>query len=458
MKIGSINILGEIMSNRIDKTIELVKVSFTSRLKGTLNLPSSKSSSTRALLTSAVTTGESKIANVATGFNTISMKKNCERLGATYKEKDGILIVNGIDIHSVNNPIDFDPGNSGVVLRLFMGIAGYLPESRFTTEYENSLGVRSQTEMVHALRMLNVHCESMGEDDRLPIKIKSNRKLANYTEVSCRKSSQFLSGLLYLGAIGNEDLTIRVTDSITAPSMVHTTINNLKRAGGEISFDKDFRTFFVNGKKQLTATNFEVGSDPASTAAILALCGSMNSDVILSGFFEEELGNGAVIQYLLDSGTGIEFLADNKIRISGTPDIRPLDFDGSLAPDAVPALAARAAFANGTSTFYNIEHIRYKESDRISDFRRELSKLGVKSDEKQDQLIIHGNPVGYDGGVTLDGHYDHGLIMALTTIGMHCREPILIKEPYHVGQTYPEYFSEVKYLGAEISELAKKNS
>lgn len=173
-------------------------------------------------------------------------------------------------------------------------------------------------------------------------------------------------------------------------------------------------------------------------------------------FFEEELGNGAVIQYLLDSGTGIEFLADNKIRISGTPDIRPLDFDGSLAPDAVPALAARAAFANGTSTFYNIEHIRYKESDRISDFRRELSKLGVKSDEKQDQLIIHGNPLGYDGGVTLDGHYDHGLIMALTTIGMHCREPILIKEPYHVGQTYPEYFSEVKYLGAEISELAKK--
>ena len=73
-------------------------------------------------------------------------------------------------------------------------------------------------------------------------------------------------------------------------------------------------------------------------------------------------------------------------------------------------------------------------------------------------MIIHGNPLGYDGGVVLDGHYDHGLIMALTTIGLHCKAPVLIKDPYHVGQTYPEYFSEIQSLGAAVNELTQDNS
>lgn len=446
------------MRKIIDKSVSFIEVAATAKLTGVLNLPSSKSSSTRALLTASVTVGESRILNVATGFNTLSMKNNCERLGATFEEAGQSLIVRGVDVKRIDKPLAFDPGNSGVVLRLFMGVAGYLPDSTFTTEYQGSLGVRSQTEMVNALRKLNVKCETSGNDDRLPIRIRSDRKLSGETEVSCRKSSQFLSGLLYLGAVGSDDLTIRVVDTITAPSMVHTTINNLRRAGIDIEFDEAFRTFFVSGKTQPVASEFQVGADPASTAAILALCGSLDSEVVLNGFFEEELGNGAVIQYLIDSGTHIEFLEDNKIRIQGTPSILPMDFDGSLAPDAVPALAARAAFAAGTSVFYNIEHIRYKESDRISDFRRELSKLGVKSEEKQDQLIIHGNPLGYDGGVVLDGHYDHGLIMALTTIGLHCKAPVLIKDPYHVGQTYPEYFSEIQSLGAAVNELTQDNS
>ncbi|MDE9428823.1 3-phosphoshikimate 1-carboxyvinyltransferase [Xenorhabdus bovienii] len=443
------------MSKRIDKDSKFVEVIYSKRLQGTLNLPASKSSSTRALLTSSITSGKSIIRNIATGFNTIAMKSNCERLGAAFKEDKNNLIVNGIDVSSINQPLEFNPGNSGVVLRLLMGVAGFLPETKFITDYHASLGFRSQTEMVNALCMLNVQCRALGEEHRLPIRIKSDRKLNDYTEVSCRKSSQFLSGLLYLGAVMDNDLTIKVVDKITAPSMVHTTINNLKKAGIRIEYDNDFREFFVHGRCRLQASDFTVGADPASTAAILALCGSLESEVQLNGFFEEELGNGAVIQYLIDTGTNIEFIGNETIIIRGSTEIRPLDFDGSLAPDAVPALAARASLASGTSIFYNIEHIRYKESDRISDFRKELSKLGVKSDEKHDQLIIHGNPKGYKGRVVLDGHYDHGLIMGLTTIGLHCSEPVIIKEPFHVGKTYPEYFSEIRSLGAKVNELAK---
>ncbi|WP_246792613.1 3-phosphoshikimate 1-carboxyvinyltransferase [Burkholderia perseverans] len=441
------------MTTRSNQSPSFFEISQTAKLGGTLDLPASKSSSTRALLTASLTPGISSIRNLASGFNATAMKQNCERLGASFSSEGSHTTVKGIDVRHIERPISFDPGNSGVVLRLLMGVAGYLPDSEFVTQYRHSLGVRSQAEMIGALRRLNVQCEAVGDDARLPIRIRSDRRLSGYTEVSCRKSSQFLSGLLYLGAVGDDDLEIQVTDHITAPSMVHTTINNLRHAGVPVEYDDAFRRFFVKGASRFGASSFTVGADPASTAAILALCGSLTADVTLNGFFEEELGNGAVIQYLTDTGTRITPLDDNRIRVEGGTEIRARDFDGSLAPDAVPALAARAAFANGTSVFHNIEHIRYKESDRISDFRHELDKLGVHSDEKLDQLIIHGNPRGYAGGVVLDGHYDHGLIMGLTTIGLHCKEPVLIREPFHVGQTYPGYFADIASLGAQVAEL-----
>lgn len=431
-----------------------VKVSPTDSMYGEVNLPSSKSSSIRAILTSSLTNGKCHIANLATGNNTTAMIKNCMNLGASFTCIGNNTFINGVDINNIDKVITFNPENSGIVLRLLMGVAGYLPESYFITSYINSLAKRSQKEMISALQKLNVHCTGIGEDGFLPIKIKSSRKLNSYTEVSCRKSSQFLSGLLYLGAVSDSDLHIKVIDEITAPSMVHTTINNLSSAGVDIGYDNGFRDFFTSGKEKFKPSNFSIGSDPASASAILALCSSLSSNVILNGFFEEELGNGAVINYLIESGASITSVGNNSINIkSDGKEIIPLDFDGSLAPDAVPALVARAAFANGKSVFYNIEHIRYKESNRISDYRLEMLKIGIKTEEENDKLIIYGKPNGYEGNVIVDGHYDHALIMGLTTIGLHCKNPILIKEPYHVGQTYPEYFSDIYSLGADVMEM-----
>ncbi|MDX7986182.1 3-phosphoshikimate 1-carboxyvinyltransferase [Xenorhabdus sp. 12] len=432
-----------------------IQINNTTYLYGKLDLPASKSSSTRAILTASLTPGLSRIKNIASGNNTTTMIDNCKLLGAKFTyDTYGTTVVQGIDIKSIEKKVTFNPGNSGVVLRLLMGIASYLPSSKFITNYHHSLGRRSQLEMVDALKMLNVKCNAIGPEAILPIEIESDRDIGGYTEISCRKSSQFLSGLLYLGAVSKKDLHIKVKDSITAPSMVHTTINNLRKAGISIDYDNDFKNFYTLGKSEFIPSEFNVGADPASTAAILALCTSLNSNVTLNGFFEEELGNGAVINYLIRSGAIITHINESSINIkSDGKQVLAQDFDGSLAPDAVPALAALAAFADGKSTFYNIEHIRYKESDRISDFRKELNKIGVKSEETFDTLTIYGNPNGYKGGVVVDGHFDHGLIMALTTIGLHCEEPLIINEPYHVGQTYPEYFSEIYKLGADVNEL-----
>ena len=54
-------------------------------------------------------------------------------------------------------------------------------------------------------------------------------------------------------------------------------------------------------------------------------------------------------------------------------------------------MVAAAVFAEGTSRFYNVENLRYKECDRITDYLNELRKAGADVEETQSEIIVHGS-------------------------------------------------------------------
>ena len=115
-------------------------------------------------------------------------------------------------------------------------------------------------------------------------------------------------------------------------------------------------------------------------------------------------------------------------------------------------LAAAAALSQGRTRFFNVENLRHKECDRITDFLAALRELGVKGEERRDELIIEGNPEGYPGGTTVSGQGDHRVIMALTIVGLRCRAPITITGAEHVAKSYPDFFGDLRRLGARIEE------
>jgi 3-phosphoshikimate 1-carboxyvinyltransferase len=424
----------------------------TQKLAGKVALPASKSSSTRAVLASALAPGQSRIVNLAPSNNVRALVDAARTFGAVFSDSAGTVTVDGVATPKLDRGAVIDPGNSGIVLRLLLGALAVLDEVRFDTSYRASLGSRANIEGLMALERLGVTYAAEGQDGRLPIRLNGSKIHGGTTSISCRKSSQFLSGLLYLAGMLQEPLAIEVEDDVIAKPMVATTLRVLKRAGVEVSVDAAFRRFETTGRDRFKPATHHVGSDPASTAAMLAVAAVVPSDVTLASYEEEELGDGSVLQYLAELGVKIEKTPDGML-VRGGSDLRARDFDGVLAPDAVLPLAALAAFADGTSRFYNIEHLRYKECDRISDFRAELSRAGVATDETRDSLIIHGNPRGVVGGVVVDSHFDHGVIMALSAVALRSREGLRIRDPRHVAQTYPGFFDDLRTLGASVADI-----
>lgn len=148
-------------------------------------------------------------------------------------------------------------------------------------------------------------------------------------------------------------------------------------------------------------------------------------------------------------GAYVECGAD-RVTVKGGALLRGISFDGDPVIDAVLSLATAAAFAEGESVFRRVGHLRFKESDRLGDFAREMRRAGLSLESRGENLIVAGLPQGSEGGVAVSACQDHRLVMALTAVGLRSRRGLTIEGAEHVSKSYPGFFSDLASLGAII--------
>jgi 3-phosphoshikimate 1-carboxyvinyltransferase len=97
--------------------------------------------------------------------------------------------------------------------------------------------------------------------------------------------------------------------------------------------------------------------------------------------------------------------------------------------------------------------LHYKECDRIDDLCAELRKAGCDVEPQRDAIIVHGRPEGVEGGVSVDGHRDHRVLMALAIVALRSRRGLTLTGVEHISKSYPYFFTELQRWGAEIQPV-----
>jgi UDP-N-acetylglucosamine enolpyruvyl transferase len=164
-------------------------------------------------------------------------------------------------------------------------------------------------------------------------------------------------------------------------------------------------------------------------------------------------GDKLIIETLEQMGADITW--DKKagtVTIKGGRQLNAITFDAGATPDLVPTLAVLASAAKGTSRIENAEHVRYKETDRLRALATELPKLGVKLKEEKDSLTITGGKLH---GATVHGWDDHRIVMALAVAGIVAGDTT-IDTTESVSISYPEFFKDIRSLGAKIEQIPEE--
>lgn len=420
----------------------------TAELKGKINSLSSKNYTTRYILAAALAEGTSTIHFPAHSEDSDAIRSCVKDLGAIIKETDDMMTIQGFgrypkDIRELN------VGNAGAVLRFLMSTAAFCSDLTFVNTYPESLGKRPNDDLIAALQQMNVEVEH--RQGKLPIRIKGGQPKGGCITVSGEVSSQYLSSLLFMTPLLEEDSVITVTGDLKSKVVVGQTLEVLHQAGIVVHANEDFSCFKVPGRQRYLAKAYTVEGDYPGSAAILAAAAVTHSDVTMLRLKQNsKQGERAVIDVLRSMGVSLTHEHDT-VHIQGNKQLQAVEYDGDTFTDAVLAMVAAAVFAKGSSRFFNVENLRYKECDRITDYLNELKKAGANVEERPSEIIVHGKPEGVEGGVEIDAHFDHRVIMALTVVGLRAKQGLTIKDAHHVAKSYPQFFEHMKSIGAQIT-------
>jgi 3-phosphoshikimate 1-carboxyvinyltransferase len=336
-----------------------------------------------------------------------------------------------------------------------LGLGALLPEVTFVTDHPQSLGKRPNRELLEALTALGADCEGNGSEGYLPITIHGGKLHGGKVAISGARSSQYLSSLLFLAPLIGEALEIEVVDELKSQPFVRITLEILHTAGIVVEHDAALRHFTIATGQRYLPREYVVPGDYPSAAALLSTCATASDPSsilrlarLLPG---DEVGEPLLAAFRA-MGADLQ-VNDDVVTLRGGRRLHGAEIDGDLIGDCIPVLVAAACFAEGESVFYNVESLHYKESDRIDDLCAELRKAGCAVVPKRDAIIVQGRPRGIEGGVEVDGHSDHRLLMALAIVALRSQRGLTLSGVEHIAKSYPHFFTELQHLGVEVRSV-----
>ena len=95
----------------------------------------------------------------------------------------------------------------------------------------------------------------------------------------------------------------------------------------------------------------------------------------------------------------------------------------------------------------------YKESDRSLSLQQEFGKMGVRVDVRDDVMKIQGG--GQLTGAKVHSHHDHRIAMAGAVAALRANQDTTIEEADAVKKSYPDFYEDLKQLGANVTLSSK---
>jgi len=412
-----------------------------SEISGKIICPANKSYTHRAIFLASLAIDKSIIKNILRSGDTNATINACKNFGVAIKDVgDDITVTSANELKLHSNTID--AANSGTTIRIATAISA-LANDKIVLTGDSSLKKRPMQPLLDALESLGAKCSSSNGNP--PISVSGEIK-GGEVKIPGDISSQFISALMITAPKLENGLILNIQGKLVSKPYIDATITMMKKFGVEVETKTPYKKYIIP-EQNYKATTLTIPSDFSSLALLLSaavLLGENLTIQVSTGSMPQ--ADEAIIDILEIMGVVIT-LDKNTIKIKSPEKLDGGKFDLSDSPDLIPAIAILALKTSKPIEIFNVEHARYKETDRIAILARELTKLGIKVKEKKDGLILNNSKSLTSAD--LNSENDHRLFMAFCIAGMYVGN-CTISDPESVEISYPNFISEMKRIGCKI--------
>ncbi|WP_288324612.1 3-phosphoshikimate 1-carboxyvinyltransferase [uncultured Phocaeicola sp.] len=406
-----------------------IKVTAPAKIHTTIQLPSSKSISNRALIINALGHGTHQPENLSDCDDTRVMVR------ALNDDKETIDIM-----------------AAGTAMRFLTAYLSVTPGTRIITGTQR-MQQRPIQVLVNALRELGADIEYVANDGFPPLRITGRKFEKDTISLPGNVSSQYISALLMIAPVLTNGLTIRLTGDIISRPYINLTLQ-LMNDFGVCAEWTDGHQLKVE-PQVYHSIPFYVESDWSAASywyQIVAL--SKEAEVTLPGLFKESYQGDSQVAGIFRS-LGVETIYEDQtvtLKKSGNA-IERLDYDFINQPDLAQTFVVTCALLNIPFRFSGLQSLKIKETDRMAALITEMRKLGYILRETDGAVLSwEGERCSAEEHPAIDTYEDHRMAMAFAPACLTLPE-ILINNPQVVSKSYPHYWEDLRQAGFIIKEV-----
>lgn len=343
-----------------------------------------------------------------------------------------------------------DIEESGTALRFLGSVLSIQEGQTFTLTGKGRIPERTMQPLVEALRKLGADINYLEKEGFAPLLIQGKKLNPVPIKIDGKASSQFASALLLIAPFLEGGLTLQLSKDSKSLSYLALTLETLGLYGAKYTLNDDE---IIIPQQTLIPPSLKWPSDWSSVPYFLALAACVKDASILVKEVQKDLTQADYIAIELfkthfgvdctfdESGLHIMHKAD---QVSNTK----ICLDGTNYPDLVPSIICCAAVLRREIECSGIEHLRFKESDRIATLEAALKKLGYKLQESRPNVWqgIYEGTSKWPLEVTLDTQSDHRIAMSLSLFAAAGIE-VKMNAADCIDKSFPNYWQMLSILG-----------
>ena len=421
-----------------------------------VRVPGSKSVTNRALLLATLAKGESVLKGAGMSEDSRVFIEALRSLGVSVEEvknAEGELSLRVFGCGGVP-PVKeavVHVGSAGTAARFLTAMTA-LSDGRYEMTSSEQMKARPMRELLEALEQLGAGFSFPEKPYAFPFTVTGRRHADNAGKrvpaevpLNIDRSSQFLSALLLCGPMLPEGFSIRLTGTRTALSYVSITERMMREFGYEPENEnnREPNRYTVTPSQSYRSREYEIEPDVSAACYFYAMAAVCGGRARVRGVRRgNSQGDMRFPELLVQMGCRIEE-EEGDIVVSRDPPgaLHGVSVNMSDFSDQTMTLAAIAPFADSPTTITGVAHIRGQESNRIRAIVTELTRLGVRCEEREDGVKIWSLTPGDEVAdeVKVETYEDHRMAMAFAVTGLR-RPGVFIENPGCCRKTFENYF------------------
>ena len=389
-------------------------------LHADIALPASKSISNRALMMNALSCSFYPIQNLSDSDDTLVLQKALD-----------------------SNDTTFDIGAAGTSMRfLTTFLAKTLGE--WTITGSERMKKRPIKLLVDALNSLGARIEYIENEGFPPLRIFGSALMGGEIRLNGGVSSQYISALMMIAPYMQNGLRIRLEGNVISKPYIEMTLNMMREFGVKVSFSGnkiDIRP------QTYTPVNYAVESDWSAASywyELLSLAGK--GTVTLRGLHKNSYqGDSKVAELFTQLGVTTTY-SDERVLLTTNDNYTSFfEYDFVNQPDLAQTFAVTCCLKNIPFSFYGLQSLKIKETDRIAALINELKKLGfVLCKKGEGNLSWNGEKCPPQKTINIATYDDHRMAMAFAPVAL--LQPIVIEDPQVVSKSYPRFWEDLETI------------